>query len=85
MLVLVVLSFVHIFMILAVDPYSLRSMTSGGYSERLSPEARNARPFYHLLPRWGRWRAGSVARVEEHQPRSPDDTPDAFAKVEDRR
>jgi hypothetical protein len=22
--------------------------------ERLSPEARNARPFYHLLPRWGR-------------------------------
>jgi Ni/Fe-hydrogenase b-type cytochrome subunit len=85
MLVLVVLSFVHIFMILAVDPYSLRSMTTGGYSERLSPEARNARPFYHLLPRWGRWRAGSVARVEEHQPRSPDDTPDAFAKVEDRR
>jgi hypothetical protein len=40
----------HIFMVFAVDPYSLRSMTTGGYSERLSPEDRNARPFYHLLP-----------------------------------
>jgi len=53
---------VHIFMIFAVDPYSLRSMTTGGYSERLSPESRNARPFYHLLPRWGR-----RARVVEEQ------------------
>ncbi len=52
MAVLVVLSVVHVFMIFAVDPYSLRSMTTGGYSEALSPEARNARPFYHLLPRW---------------------------------
>jgi hypothetical protein len=29
-------------------------MLSGGYDESLSPEARNARPFYHLLPRWRR-------------------------------
>jgi thiosulfate reductase cytochrome b subunit len=54
MVVLVTLSVVHVFMVFAVDPYSLRSMTTGGYAERLSPEARNARPFYHLLPRWGR-------------------------------
>jgi hypothetical protein len=47
-----VLSFAHIFMVFAVDPYSLQSMITGGYREDLSPEARNARPFYHLLPRW---------------------------------
>jgi hypothetical protein len=39
--------------VFAVDPYSLQSMVTGGYREDLSPEARNARPFYHLLPRWG--------------------------------
>lgn len=54
MLALVALSAVHIFMVFAVDPYSLRSMITGGWNPRLSPEARNARPFYHLLPRWGR-------------------------------
>jgi len=54
MLALIVLSFVHIFMVFAVDPYSLQSMITGGYREDLSPEARNARPFYHLLPRWRR-------------------------------
>jgi hypothetical protein len=54
MLVLVALAVGHVIMVLAVDPYSIRSMLTGGYSERLSPEARNARPFYHLLPRWGR-------------------------------
>jgi Ni/Fe-hydrogenase b-type cytochrome subunit len=52
MVALIVLSFVHIFMVFAVDPYSLQSMITGGYREDLSPEARNARPFYHLLPRW---------------------------------
>ncbi len=51
MVALVGLSIVHVFMVFSVDPYSLRSMTTGGYSERLSPEARNARPFWHLLPR----------------------------------
>jgi Ni/Fe-hydrogenase b-type cytochrome subunit len=50
MLLLVALSAVHIFMVFTVDPYSLRSITTGGYREDLSPEARNARPFIHLLP-----------------------------------
>jgi Ni/Fe-hydrogenase b-type cytochrome subunit len=52
MVALIAISFVHIFMVFAVDPYSLQSMITGGYREDLSPEARNARPFYHLLPRW---------------------------------
>jgi Ni/Fe-hydrogenase b-type cytochrome subunit len=47
MLLLVLLALVHVFMVLSVDPYSIRSMVTGGYAERLSPEARNARP---LLP-----------------------------------
>ena len=51
MILLVLLVLGHIFMVLAVDPYSLRSMITGWYDEDLSPEARNARPFYHLLPR----------------------------------
>jgi Ni/Fe-hydrogenase b-type cytochrome subunit len=54
MLALIVVSFAHIFMVFAVDPYSLQSMITGGYREDLSPEARNARPFYHLFPRWRR-------------------------------
>jgi hypothetical protein len=29
-------------------------MITGWYDEGLSPEARNARPLYHLLPRWAR-------------------------------
>jgi hypothetical protein len=37
-------------MVFAVDPYSLRSITTGGYNPENSPEARNARPFIHLLP-----------------------------------
>jgi Ni/Fe-hydrogenase b-type cytochrome subunit len=51
MAVLVLLVLGHVFMVLSTDPYSLRSMLTGGYSPRLSPEARNARPFHHLLPR----------------------------------
>ena len=61
MLLLVVLSVAHVFMVFAVDPYSMRSMITGGYSEDLSPEARNARPFYHLLPRF----RGRVPASEE--------------------
>ena len=53
MVALVVTAIGHVFMVFAVDPYSLRAMTTGGYKERWSPEARNARPFYHLLPREG--------------------------------
>ena len=52
MTLLVLLALGHVFMVLAVDPYALRSMLSGKYDESVSPEARNARPFYHLLPRW---------------------------------
>jgi Ni/Fe-hydrogenase b-type cytochrome subunit len=51
MILLVALVLGHIFMIVAVDPYALRSMITGWYDEDQSPEARNARPFYHLLPR----------------------------------
>src|SRR3982751_6508399 len=39
MLTLVALAVGHVFMVLAVDPYALRSTLTGGYSERLSPEA----------------------------------------------
>jgi thiosulfate reductase cytochrome b subunit len=46
MIALVALSVVHVFMVFAVDPYSLRSMITGGYDESLSPERRNARPFW---------------------------------------
>ena len=53
MLLLVVLSFGHIFMVLAVDPYSLRAITTGGYNASRSPEARNARPLF-----WRRARSG---------------------------
>jgi Ni/Fe-hydrogenase b-type cytochrome subunit len=48
---IVALTFVHIFMVFAVDPYSIWSMITGKYRDDLSPEARNARPFVHLLPR----------------------------------
>jgi len=52
MLLLVLLVTVHVFMVLTVDPYAIRAMTTGGYdAERVSPEARDARPLYHLLPR----------------------------------
>ncbi len=50
MSLLVALSVIHVFMVFATDPYSLRSILTGGYNEGNSPEARNARPFYHLLP-----------------------------------
>ncbi|MEP7344383.1 MAG: cytochrome b/b6 domain-containing protein [Gemmatimonadaceae bacterium] len=46
MLALVVLTVGHIFMVFAVDPYSLRSIITGGYDETKSPEARNARPLF---------------------------------------
>lgn len=52
MLMLALLVTVHVFMVLTVDPYAIRAMTTGGYdAERFSPEARHARPFLHLLPR----------------------------------
>ena len=50
MLVIVALSAVHVFMVFAVDPYSLRGMITGGYDAAKSPEARNARPFWWKRP-----------------------------------
>ena len=49
MALLLLLAVVHVFMVFAVDPYSLRSMITGWYNRTRSPEARNARPFYHLF------------------------------------
>lgn len=50
MVVLMALSLAHIVMVFAVDPYSLLSMITGRYNDAYSPERRNARPFYNLLP-----------------------------------
>ena len=57
MLLLVVLAAGHVFMVFAVDPYSLRSIISGGYDESKSPQARNARPLF--------WRRTSNAASAE--------------------
>lgn len=46
----------HVFMVFTVDPYVIPSMITGKYDEEYSPERRNARPLYHLLPHWA-WRA----------------------------
>jgi hypothetical protein len=51
------LTAVHVLMVFAVDPYSLRSMITGGYDESKSPEARNARPFF--------WRRSAPVREEK--------------------
>ena len=48
MTTLVAVSFAHVFMVFAVDPYSLRAMITGRYNEATSPERRNARPFVNL-------------------------------------
>jgi Ni/Fe-hydrogenase b-type cytochrome subunit len=50
MIAIVALTVIHVFMVFSVDPWSIRSMITGRYDETLSPEARNARPFIHLLP-----------------------------------
>ncbi len=49
MVLLILLALIHVFMVFAVDPYSLRSIITGWYNRANSPEARNARPFYHLF------------------------------------
>jgi thiosulfate reductase cytochrome b subunit len=51
MLLLVVLSVGHVFMVFTVDPYSIPAMITGRYREEWSPEARNARPLIHLKPK----------------------------------
>lgn len=71
MVALVALSAIHIFMVFAVDPYALRAITTGGYNQEKSPEARNARPFYNLFG----WRkskkpAGASAIAPPSEPAS---------------
>ena len=51
MALLLVLTIGHVFMVFAVDPYSLRAMLTGGYNPAKSPEERNARPFVNLFGR----------------------------------
>jgi Ni/Fe-hydrogenase b-type cytochrome subunit len=68
MVVLIALSFIHIFMVFAVDPYSMRSMITGGYNKANSPEARNARPFLNLLPNRFRRRHAAPASVDGEKP-----------------
>lgn len=51
MALLLVLAIVHVFMVLSVDPYSMRAIITGWYDRARSPEARNARPFQHLFGR----------------------------------
>jgi Ni/Fe-hydrogenase b-type cytochrome subunit len=51
MAALVALATVHVFMVLTVDPYSIRSIVTGRYNEERAPELRDARPFYHLFTR----------------------------------
>jgi len=65
MTLLVLLSVVHVFMVFAVDPGSLRSMVTGNYDESRSPEARNARPLY-----WRRYRKRAT-EPEETPPPAP--------------
>jgi thiosulfate reductase cytochrome b subunit len=49
MALLLLLALGHVFMVFAVDPYALRAIVTGWYDRAKSPEARNARPFYHLF------------------------------------
>ncbi|MDQ2889766.1 MAG: cytochrome b/b6 domain-containing protein [Gemmatimonadota bacterium] len=51
MVLLVLLSVIHIFMVFAVDPYSLRSIVTGKYDPARAPELRDGRPFYHVFKR----------------------------------
>lgn len=51
MLLLVILTVGHVFMVFTVDPYSIPAMITGRYRESWSPEARNARPLVHLFPK----------------------------------
>ena len=51
MALLLLLAMLHVFMVFTVDPYSLRAIVTGWYDRGRSPEARNARPFYHLFAR----------------------------------
>jgi thiosulfate reductase cytochrome b subunit len=51
MVLIVILTAIHIFMVFAVDPFAIRSMITGRYDTRLSPQARNARPLFWRRPK----------------------------------
>lgn len=46
---LVLFTAIHVMMVIAVDPYSMRAIVTGGYDESRSPVARNARPLGRVL------------------------------------
>jgi hypothetical protein len=72
MLALVALSFGHVFMVFAVDPYALRAIITGGYDDAKSPEARNARPFVNLrAPAHAETPAPQPEPLEPPQPEPP--------------
>jgi len=49
-LALAALMLIHVILVLTVEPYAIRAMTTGRYDEdRWSPGARDARPLSHLL------------------------------------
>jgi Ni/Fe-hydrogenase b-type cytochrome subunit len=70
MVALVVLAAGHVFMVFAVDPWSLPSMITGRYDESKSPEARNARPLV-----WRRPRLRAAAPVRDAAPVAPTPVP----------
>ena len=76
MTALVVVSFVHVFMVFAVDPYSLRAMVTGSYNEAKSPERRNARPFVNLRA------AAVVPAAAPPPPPAPEPPPPPQSKAE---
>jgi thiosulfate reductase cytochrome b subunit len=61
----------HVFMVFAVDPYALPSMITGRYDEEYAPEARNARPLYHLLPHWAHPRPAVAPAAAVSPPPEP--------------
>jgi thiosulfate reductase cytochrome b subunit len=69
MLALVVLTAGHVFMVFAVDPYSLRAIVTGGYNPARAPEARNARPFVNLF-------AAPKKEPPQEAPEKPPDPPE---------
>jgi Ni/Fe-hydrogenase b-type cytochrome subunit len=66
MVLLVLLTAVHVFMVFTVDPYSLQSIITGGYNPARSPEARNARPF------WWRRARPAVVQPDITEPPAPE-------------
>jgi len=71
MLGLVAVTFVHIFMVFSVDPYSIPAMITGRYREDLSPQRRNARPFRRLSPRSAARAAAREAAAEPREAGEP--------------